>query len=512
MRTQKLKYNDVFPEYKKTWLDIFVQRAFEFHLGIAKGLGRIAPHNLKNWYDTYEEFIEYHQNNLVLATPVPNGYNFKKQRDEEGYVNLEYIDLYDFLPKEKFQQFKKHIIDYRRQNEQSIFGTYMTAEDFKKIDRLENFSDGQSFYNIITCRIKKNRQLSNYCSQVSIKIMSLSPTYLIVQYRFFMSKSFNRDFNEIINKDYQGYFDVIRPAYINWIKSWRVSYTFYSGDDERKQKVYDFMGRAKWMMYTEIASNFGCSFGEESEFPPCFETYRTNIRPSTKRDLGFWESILLDRWSMEYSMELNMCISWGFSSRNEPRKIQALQGINGDSFGIMMSEISSEYAVYLVAMELNEIARKWMTICNRAIGKELKKVKSKSILNTRLKIEKRLYYSRRFIVEFESDLKNCCTTKRFTPATLYGEGKSFKRKSFTAQKFNSVDSYTQKTAKMIDNVINHFDTVAESNNTYFNYKIAKFALWIAIFSLMLTIIIEAKNMNFSNTITKLTEMLKSIKA
>ena len=207
-----------------------------------------------------------------------------------------------------------------------------------------------------------------------------------------------------------------------------------------------------------------------------------------------------------------MCISWGFSSRNEPRKIQALQGINGDSFGIMMSEISSEYAVYLVAMELNEIARKWMTICNRAIGKELKKVKSKSILNTRLKIEKRLYYSRRFIVEFESDLKNCCTTKRFTPATLYGEGKSFKRKSFTAQKFNSVDSYTQKTAKMIDNVINHFDTVAESNNTYFNYKIAKFALWIAIFSLMLTIIIEAKNMNFSNTITKLTEMLKSIKA
>lgn len=501
MKTRKLKYKDVFPEYKKTWLDIFVQKAFEFHLGTAKGLGRIAPHNLKNWYDTYEEFIEYHQNHLVLATPVPKGYNSKKQRDEEGYVNLEYIDLYDFLPKEKFQQFKKHIINYRRQNEQSIFGTYMTAEDFQKIDRLENFSDGQSFYNIITCRIKKNRQLSNYCSQVSIKIMSLSPTYLIVQYRFFMSKSFNRDFNEIINKDYQGYFDVIRPAYINWIKLWRVSYTFYSGDDEREQKVYDFMGRAKWMMYTEIASNFGCYFGEEGEFPPCFETYKTNIRPSLKQPSDFWRSILIDESAMEYSMNLNMCVAWDFSPRNEPRKIQAIQGCGGDSFnGIMMSEISSEYAEYLVARTFNEVARKWMTICNREIGKELKRSKSKSILKTRLKIEKRLYYSRRFITEFESDLKECSATKRFKPAVLHSAKGSFKRKSFTAIAFDSIGDCTQKTAKMIDDVIDHFDTVAENNNTYFGYKIAKYALWIAIITLIVTILFEIKNINWNELI------------
>ena len=137
--------------------------------------------------------------------------------------------------------------------------------------------------------------------------------------------------------------------------------------------MYDYLGSVKWLMYNEVQSNFKCYFGEEGEFPPCFETYKTNIRPSLRKSHSdFWRSILIDERAMEYSVNLNMCIAWDFSSQNAPQKIQAIQGCGDNSSqGIMMSEISSEYAEYLVAKTFNEVARKWMTICNREIGREL---------------------------------------------------------------------------------------------------------------------------------------------
>lgn len=501
MKGKKLKYKDVFHEYKKDNVDIFVQKSLELRLWIAKNLGDAAPKKLKDFYRSYNEFIEFHQREPASSTPMPSGYNSKKNTTEKGYLRLEYFDLYDFLPKENFQQFKKQIMAYRRKNGQSQFSFFMSADDFERIDRLENFSDGQVFQNIITCKIEKNQSLSRYCTQVSIQMMSLSPTYLIVKYRFFTSRKFNDELNEIITKDYNGHFDIIRPAFMDWYHPWHCFYTFYDGNYERRKEVYDYLGRVKWLMYNEMQSNFKCYFGEEGEFPPCFETYKTNIRPSLTQPSDFWRSILIDESAMEYSMNLNMCVAWDFSPRNEPRKIQAIQGCGGDSFnGIMMSEISSEYAEYLVARTFNEVARKWMTICNRKIGKELKRAKSKSILKTRLKIEKRLYYSKRFITEFESDLKECGATKRFKPAVLHSNKGSFKRKSFTAIAFDSIGDCTQKTAKMIDDVIDHFDAVAENNNTYFGYRIAKYALWIAIITLIVTILFEIKNINWNELI------------
>ena len=68
-----------------------------------------------------------------------------------------------------------------------------------------------------------------------------------------------------------------------------------------------------------------------------------------------------------------MCIAWNFTSTKEPMKIQAIQGENYNPFSsVMLSEISNEYAEYLVARELNAVSRDCMTKCNRDIGKELK--------------------------------------------------------------------------------------------------------------------------------------------
>ena len=502
MKGKNLRYKDVFSEYQKDCLDILVKKAVELRLWTAEKLGNTASAKLKDFYKHYKECVESYQCETNISAPMPDGHNGKKNTIEKGRITLEYLDLYDFLPKENFQQFKRKIVKYRRKNEQAPFSFFMTAEEFEEINRLENFSDWQVFQNIITCKIKKNQRLSECCTQVLIQAMSLSPTYLIVKYRFFASRKFNDKLNEIITKDYKGHFDTIRPAFMDWHHPWHCFYTFYDGNYERRKEVYDYLGSVKWLMYNEVQSNFKCYFGEEGEFPPCFETYKTNIRPSLRKSHSdFWRSILIDERAMEYSVNLNMCIAWDFSSQNAPQKIQAIQGCGDNSSqGIMMSEISSEYAEYLVAKTFNEVARKWMTICTREIGRELKKAKSKSILKTRLKIEKKLYYSKRFITEFESDLKECSATKRFEPAVLHGNKGSFRRNSFTESAFDSIGDYTQKTAKMIDDVIGHFDTVAESNNTYFGYKIAKYALWIAIITLIITILFEIKNIDWNELI------------
>ena len=508
MKTQKLKYKQAFSLYQRNFLDMLARKAFDFHLKLTRALGNIAPNNWKFVYENHQYFIDFHIRKERTSSPIPEGYNPRKREPEQGWVNLRYLDLYDFLPKENFHDFKKNIVSYRKKNAQSKFGPYMSAEEFDKLDRLEEFTDAESFYHIIDYKIAKNPRLKKLCSQLSIKIISLSPSFLIVQYRFFMSKNFNDAFNDLIGKEYTGYFDTVRPAQLNWLNPWRTPYTYYDGDDEKRQRVYAFLSKIKWDMYNEIQKNFGCNFGNELEFPPCFETYQTNILPSTSRNHSFWRSILIDPNFMEYSTDLNMCIAWTFSSQKEPVRLQAIQGESDDcSKTIMFSEISNEYAVYLVATAFNEVARFWMTQCNKDIGREMRKSKSKSILKTRLKIEKKLYYSRRFALEFKSNLNECDATNRFKPAHLKAGNTTIEIKSFTKQAFNSMDDTISNTSKMIDKAFSYFNSSAESNNTYFSYKTAQYALIISIISLGISIISEMKGQSISSVISNILKYL-----
>ena len=188
MKGKNLRYKDVFSEYQKDCLDILVKKAVELRLWTAEKLGNTASAKLKDFYKHYKECVESYQCETNISAPMPDGHNGKKNTIEKGRITLEYLDLYDFLPKENFQQFKRKIVKYRRKNEQAPFSFFMTAEEFEEINRLENFSDWQVFQNIITCKIKKNQRLSECCTQVLIQAMSLSPTYLIVKYRFFASR------------------------------------------------------------------------------------------------------------------------------------------------------------------------------------------------------------------------------------------------------------------------------------------------------------------------------------
>ena len=72
-------------------------------------------------------------------------------------------------------------------------------------------------------------------------------------------------------------------------------------------------------------------------------------------------------------------------------------------------------------------------------------------------------------------------------------------KSFTEQAFNSLDNTSRSTMEMIDNILKHFDAMAESNNAYFSYKIAKYALVIAI----ITFLFELKNVGFLSMILEI---------
>lgn len=500
MKKEKLKYQKVFSANRKNVHDKLVRKIFDFHLKLTEVLGNYAPVNWRRTYEDCKFFVSYHSKKSQVSTPIPSGYNRKENEWEEGKVELRFLDLYDFLPKENFQESKKKIFEYWKKNGRSKFGNYMSAQEFENLDRLEDFTDSESFYNIITCPIVKNQKLKKFCQQISIEIISLSPSYLIIRYRFVMTNEFNNAFKDIMRINYHGHFDTVRSSQFDWRKPWRTPYTFYEGDDERRQKVYDFINDVKWTMYDEIQKNFGCYFGNEGKFPPSFETYQTNILPQRDRNAAFWRSILIDTNFMEYSTELDMCIAWNFTSTKEPMKIQAIQGENYNPFSsVMLSEISNEYAEYLVARELNAVARDCMTKCNRDIGKELKKPKSRSILNTRLKVEKQLYYSRRFVVEFKSDLKGCRTTKRFKPACMHRGTVTIASKSFTEQAFNSLDNTSKSTMEMIDNILKHFDAMAESNNAYFSYKIAKYALVIAI----ITFLFELKNVGFLSMILEI---------
>ena len=119
MKKEKLKYQKVFSANRKNVHDKLVRKIFDFHLKLTEVLGNYAPVNWRRTYEDCKFFVSYHSKKSQVSTPIPSGYNRKENEWEEGKVELRFLDLYDFLPKENFQESKKKIFEYWKKNGRS---------------------------------------------------------------------------------------------------------------------------------------------------------------------------------------------------------------------------------------------------------------------------------------------------------------------------------------------------------------------------------------------------------
>lgn len=502
----KLSYKKVFNRYNILFSDHLAQIAYSVYKKTRLLFSNVKPlTEHEKYYFAGEDYILD-----KVSDKMPLGYNYLKKENVEGVLQLDYLDIYDYLPKEDLSLFLKELKRFVAQNKVYTFSAYQTKENFKKLENFGSYFDRWAFSHLLTVEIRQNGYTKDNSPKVSISLRNLSTTFLVVKYRFYVNENFNDKLNEICKKQYRGDSSISRQFNVPWYKPKRFGKSFFDGNQIRQQKFYGLISELKWGALQELKKVFTIRFFNDDMFPPVFETYSTNIRPSKdKTNLGFWDSVMFDRLA-DYSPSYNISICWDYENSNyEGFRLAAYCGGNyshNDNLPeIAHFDISDEYAVYITACTLGTIAERDIAMCNKKISKAIKKANASSLLKIRVLVEKKLYYSYRFVNEFSGNTIERSDMKAFRHEFL-------KTGSISSRNLEGVSKCIKESKEQIDNIFKLLNDAAEYKSSESNIKLQWVMMIITFLSLLvafLSVFDGAVDM-FENIIKSIIELAKTI--
>lgn len=498
----KLSYDKVFDRYTMSFSDIIAELTYSIYKRLRLRLAKIKPLSANENYQFEEDHFSKEE-----SADMPQGFDYIKRECVDGFVKLDYIDFYDYLPKEELPKFIKELKKCVRRNEITPFGAFRSREDIDKIDNFGRYYDGQAFTHILSVRFRKNEKLQQSCSDISVSLRNLSATFLLVQYRVYITKEFNAKIAEVCKEKYSGYTTVFRQFNTPWYAVKNFGSSSHTGNNVRQEKIYTMVSQLKWQILKEIRKTFSVRFWEDGIFTPTFETYSTNIRPSKeRRNLKFWDSISFNSVA-DYAPTYNACVCWNYKhGENEGIRLAAFCGGNYSRADhlpeIAHHDISDVYGVYLTASTLEHVAERDIAICNKKISKVIRKAKTSSVLKVRVAVERKLYYCYRFISEFSGKSIDHDDVKAF-------RHQFYKKGSVSSRRLEGISKRIRETKMQIDNVLKLLNDAAEYRSSESNIKLQWIMMIITILSLLVALS-SIDNGDVVNEIKNISVWIKSI--
>ncbi len=475
---KKLSIWSVFSKYRLSFSDHLARWTYSLYRTVRLRLSRLFPLN------EYEEHmlkdIRFREE---PSSAMPQGYNIQEKKEEPGFLRLKCIDFFDYLPKEDLPKFRREHDIFVRENKISPYSVFQSTKDRENLDYLEKYVDWEYSSTLPTVEITKNRALSHFFSYVAISIRNLSPSFLIVAYRIYVSEEFNQELDRICRTSYSQYSDVCRQFNTPWYKPKRFGRAMYTGDDARKKEYYQLLANLKWNAFVELRRTFTIHFAQDSLFPPTFQTFSTNIRPNnTRENSGFWNSVLL-RLPIDYAPKFNACVCWDYDcGQDEGICLSAYFGGKFTDSDILPEiaehELSNYFSTYMTANSIRRIAERDIATCNRKISGAIRHARTSGILRTRIKIERKLYYSYRFISEFSGETIDKSECDQFHCDFC-------KERSLMKQNFDGITKSVKDTKTNIDNLLKMLNDAAEYRSTSANISLQGFMIVITLLSLLI---------------------------
>lgn len=502
---RKLTYKNVFSQYETSFSHKLSQKAYLIYKSARLFLSKRYPLKEHEQYMLEDHYLPGDEK----VSPMPKGFDYSTQLDVEGKVELKYVDFFDYLPKEDVVSFKKALRKFALSNRAPKFSSFRTREDDDRVDNMGRYIDGRAFSNLHDIAFTHNDYLAKNAPRINVSIHNLSASFLAVKYRVYIADAFNDELQEVYKRDYLPSSDVSRQFNTPWYKPWKFGKSMHRSDDERYKAVYSKLSELKWEIYKELKKFMKVYFFDDGMFPPVFTTYHTNIRPSSDREkLDFWYSIGLDH-NADYSQPYNLCVGWDEKiSENEGLRLSAFCGgdyKSGDYLpGIAEYDCSKIYCVYMVASTIRRIAERDIAICNKKISKAIRKSGSAKLLKVRAKVEKKLYYSYRFMSEFSGESIDMRDTSSFRNSLI-------KDGSLTKANLNGIAEHTLETKEQIDTILHLLNDSAEYQTAKSNMALQWFMMIVTVLSLAVAVIaLTGFQINVADVYTKITKFFNNL--
>ena len=502
---RKLSFKSVFSKYNISITDYLARWSYSVYRKSRLKLSRFFP--LKEFEEQILKDIRFREE---ASSEIPRGYNYQEKKEEQGYLRLKYIDFFDYLPKEDLPRFKREHDTFVRKNKLSPYGAFRTNRDREKIAHLERYVDWEYFSALPTVEIQRSKGVSRYFSYVAVSIRNLSPSFLLVSYRVYISDDFNKELDRVCRSSYSPYSDVCRQFNIPWYKPKRFGRSMYTGDDARKKEYYQLLAKLKWIVFSELSRTFSFHFAQDSMFPPTFQTFSTNIRPDkTRKNGGFWNSLMLG-FRIDYAPEFNACVCWDYDcSQHEGICLSAYSGGKYTESDVLPEiaeyNLASVFSTYMTASSMRGIAERDIATCNRKISNAIRRAKTSGILRTRVSVERKLYYSYRFISEFSGETIDKSELNKF-------HSNMFKDSSAIQLNFEGITKSVKETKANIDNLLHILNDAAEYRSSSANITLQWFMAAITLLSLLVATasVLGLTRYDFSSLAESIKDIFKTI--
>ena len=164
-------------------------------------------------------------------------------------------------------------------------------------------------------------------------------------------------------------------------------------------------------------------------------------------------------------------------------------------------DISDIYGVYLTASTLGVVSERDIAECNKKISKAIRKAKTTSVLKVRVAVERKLYYSYRFISEFSGKSIDYDDTDAF-------RHQFYKKGSVSSRSLEGISKRTEETKLQIDNILKLLNDTAEYKSSEYNIKLQ----WIMMIITVLSLIVALFSINSVTIVTEFVDLIGWIKA
>ncbi len=150
----KLSYDKVFDRYTITFSDKLAELLYSMNKTLKLRFSKIFPLSEHEKYLFRDDPFSKEE-----SADMPQGFDYIEKKSVDGFVKLDYIDLYDYLPKEELSKYIKELKKYVRRNRINPFGVVRSRKNIDELDSFGQYYDGKAFTHILSVKICKNEKL-----------------------------------------------------------------------------------------------------------------------------------------------------------------------------------------------------------------------------------------------------------------------------------------------------------------------------------------------------------------
>lgn len=381
---------------------------------------------------------------------------------ETPYFNLEFLHLFELIPKEQLNVVLEGIFKFGSREGDSNF----LYNCDKSYDYFEDYAPSS----IEPVLIKKNSKLFPYVYKINFNLINVTESFLCLDVMITVNCDLKKCISDFIISNVKYKTSVTGFEGKRWFEFKKLQKTTCLGHIIKRKLLDEFIVDIKCKVASQLKKYIPIMIlNSYKSIPPSVSCFKTNIDENICPE--FWNSVGVETDLCDYLKDYSGRISC--ESNDSNIKYIYNGTIYSDNKAIY---INSYLYYYLIINSVNKIIRKKLVEFSKNTY-SISKKNIKYLLELKINIDLELFYYIRFINEYDSNDKECMEFVSLDK----------KKQPMIEKYYKEMNRHTDNTKKLYDDIMKLYQLSADYRNARKNYEIENDALIVAIMSLIVAI-------------------------